>query len=117
PSARGGRRKGGGERPPPGATQREGPARPPPMSHATPMMIGAIVVPSRAKKLKRPICSASPSVSCAISVCDPDQPNDSAPPFTICSSINGQNDGTSGKTGESAIAVHTKNSVTLRVPN
>ena len=80
-------------------------------------MIGAIVVPSRAKKLNRPICSVSPSVSCAISVCDPDQPNDSAPPLTICNSISGQNDGTSGNTGASTIAAQTKNSVTRRVPN
>ena len=62
----------------------------------TPTTIGAIVVPIRAKKLNRPICPASPSVSWAISVCDPDQPNDSAAPWTICSSISGQNQGSSG---------------------
>src|SRR5260370_934138 len=62
------------------------------------MMIGAIVVPSRAKKMKRPRCSASPSVSWAISVCEPDQPNDSAAPLTLCSSSNGQKRSTSGTT-------------------
>ena len=35
----------------------------------------------------------------------------------ICSSSNGQNHGSSGKTGAKAIAVQTKNKVTRRVPN
>ena len=76
-----------------------------------------MVVPKRAKKLKRPRYSASPSASWAIKVCEPDQANCSAPPLTTCSSSNGQNHGTSGKTGAKAIAVHTKNNVTRRVPN
>src|SRR3984893_18509208 len=70
----------------------------------------------RAKKLKRPRYSASPSDNWAIKVCDPDQANCGAPPLTICSSSNGQNHGTSGKTGAKAIAVQTKNNVTRRVP-
>ena len=79
-------------------------------------MIGATAVPIRAKKLKRPIYPASPSANCAIKVCDPDQAKDRAPPLTICSSNSGQNHGTSGKTGARQIPVHTKNSVTRRVP-
>ena len=76
-----------------------------------------MVVPSRAKKLNRPMYSASPSASCAISVCDPDQAKDNAPPLMICNSSNGQNHVNNGKTGARAIAVHTKNKVTRRVPN
>src|SRR5205085_3407665 len=89
----------------------------PPRSQAAPTMIGATDVPIRAKKLKRPIYPASPSASCAIRVCEPDQAKDKAPPLTICNKSRGQNHGTSGKTGAKQIPVHTKNSVTRRVPN
>jgi hypothetical protein len=79
--------------------------------------MGAAVVPMRAKKLNRPRYSASPSANWAIKVCEPDQANCSAAPLTIGSSSNGQNQGSSGKTGAMAIAVQTKNKVTRRVPN
>src|ERR1700730_7975612 len=71
----------------------------------------------RAKKLKRPRYSASSSANWEIKVCEPAQANCSAPPLTICSSSNGQNHGSSGKTGAKAIAVQTKNKVPRRVPN
>src|SRR5262249_17428098 len=66
----------------------------------------------RAKKLKRPRYSASPSANWAIKVCEPDQANCSAAPLTTCSSSKGQNQGSSGKTGAKAIAVQTKNKAT-----
>ena len=80
-------------------------------------MIGAVVEPSRAKKVNRPRERASPSANCAISVCAPDQANDTAAPFTSCSNNRPQNQGTSGKSGANTMLVQTKNSVTLRVPN
>jgi hypothetical protein len=70
----------------------------------------------RAKKLNRPINSASPSASWAIRVCEPDQAKDSAAPFSTCTSSNAQNQGTSGKIGASTIAAQTKKRVTRRVP-
>src|SRR5205823_1304624 len=87
-----------------------------PQSQAAPAIIGVSVVPMRAKKLNRPIYSASPSASWAIKVCKPDQANCSAAPLSTCTSSNAQNHGTSGKIGANAIAVHTKNRVTRRVP-
>jgi hypothetical protein len=73
-------------------------------------------VPKRAKKLNRPIYSASPSASCAIKVCEPDQAKFNAAPLTICNSSNDQSHGSSGKSGANAMAVQTKNNVTRRVP-
>lgn len=88
----------------------------PPKSHATPAISGATVVPIRVKKLNRPRYSASPSASWAMSVCDPDQANDSAPPLMICTKRSGQNHGISGNTGASVIAIPMQTSVTRRVP-
>src|SRR3984893_2030778 len=78
--------------------------------------MGAVVEPSRAKKLNFPIYPASPSASWAISVCAPDQAKETAAPLTSCSTNKAQNPGTSGNSGAKAIPAQTKNKVTRRVP-